>query len=104
MAFWHKGYVAFLANTPDYEGVTFALKTVGKGCLPDGFLDGWVLELNYFATFCALQVVMLGVAVIMLVECAGAKFKPSKKACIHKFIEGSISGGPAYLEVCCLHF
>jgi hypothetical protein len=99
----HAGDVAFFANSPNDEGVPFTLKAVGKGSLLDGFFDGRVLKLDHFATLGALEMIVLGVAIIVFVEGAGAEFKPAKKACIDKFIKGSISGGPANFKASGLH-
>lgn len=103
MTLGHAGDVAFFANTPNDEGVPFALKAVGKGSLLDGFFDGGVLKLDHFATLGALEMIVLGVAIIVFVEGAGSEFKFSEKASIDKFIEGSISCGPADFKACSLH-
>ena len=99
----HTGNVAFFANPSHNEGVPFTLKTVGKRSLPDGIFDGRALKLDHFATLGALKVIVLWVAIIVLVEGAGAEFKPAKKASIYKFIKGSISGGPANFKASGLH-
>ncbi len=70
----HAGDVAFFANSPNDEGVPFTLKAVGKGSLLDGFFDGRVLKLDHFATLGALEMIVLGVAIIVFVEGTGAKF------------------------------
>ena len=103
MTLGHTGNVAFFANPSHNEGVPFTLKTVGKRGLPDGFFDGRVLKLDHFATLGALEMIVLWVAIIVLVEGAGAEFKPAKKASIYKFIESSISGGPANFKASGLH-
>lgn len=79
------------------------MKAVGKGSLFDGFFYGWVLELDYFTTFGALKVIVLGVAIIVFVEGSGSEFKLSKKASIDKFTKCSISGGPANFKASSLH-
>ncbi len=79
------------------------METVGKGCLTDGFFDGWVLEFDHFSTLGALKVIVLGVAIIVLVEGAGSEFKLSEKASIDKFIECAVGGGPADFNGCSLH-
>jgi len=99
----HAGDVAFFANSPNDEGVPFTLKAVGKGSLLDGFFDGRVLKLDHFATLGALEMIVLGVAIIVFVEGAGSEFELSKKASIYKFIEGSISGGPTNFKASGLH-
>ena len=99
----HAGDVTFFANTPNDEGVPFTLKAVGKGSLLDGFFDGRVLKLDHFATLGALEMIVLGVAIIVFVEGAGSEFKPAKKAGIDKFIKSSISGGPANFKASGLH-
>ena len=81
----------------------FTLKTVGEGSLLNGFFDGRALKLDHFATLGALKVIVLRVAIIVLVEGAGAEFKPAKKAGIYKFIKGSISRGPANFKASGLH-
>ena len=99
----HAGDVAFFANTPNDKGVPFTLKAVGKGSLLDGFFDGRVLKLDHFATLGALEMIVLGVAIIVFVEGTGSEFKPAKKAGIDKFIKSSISGGPANFKASGLH-
>ena len=99
----HAGDVAFFANTPNDEGVPFTLKTMGEGSLLDGFFDGGVLKLDHFATFGALEMIVLGVAIIVFVEGSGSEFEFSEKASIDKFIEGAISGGPADFKASGLH-
>jgi len=99
----HAGDVAFFANSPNDEGVPFTLKAVGKGSLLDGFFDGRVLKLDHFATLGALEMIVLGVAIIVFVEGAGSEFELSEKASIDKFIEGAVGGGPADFNGCSLH-
>lgn len=103
MTLGHAGDVAFFTNTSNYEGVPFTLKAVGKGSLLDGFFDGRVLKLDHFATLGALEMIVLGVAIIVFVEGTGSEFKPAKKAGIDKFIEGAVGGGPANFKASSLH-
>lgn len=74
MALGHAGDVAFFANTTDDEGVPLTLKTVGEGCLADGFFDRRVLKFDHFATLGALEVIVLWVTIIVFVKGAGAEF------------------------------
>ena len=99
----HAGDVAFFANPSNNEGMPFTLKTVGEGSLLNGFFDDRVLKLDHFATLGALEMIVLGVAIIVFVEGAGSEFKPAKKAGIDKFIKSSISGGPANFKASGLH-
>ena len=62
-----------------------------------------MLKFDHFATLGALQVIVLWVAIIMFVKGAGAKFQPAKKACIDKFVKGTVCGCPADFKAGSLH-